>query len=63
MSKSKIKKGYMCLTDYELELNMGGDVVIYPTIKELKKHRPCWVECGIVQVGIYVAKVVKRAKL
>ena len=29
---SKIKKGYMCSTDYELELNMGGNVVIYPTI-------------------------------
>lgn len=60
---SKSKKGYMCSTDYNLELDIGGDVVVYPTIKELKKHRPCWTECGIVQIDIYVAKVVKRSKL
>lgn len=34
MNKNKIKTGYMCSTDYNLELSMGGDVIIYPTIKK-----------------------------
>lgn len=53
----------MCSTDYDTELNVGNCPVIYPTIKQLKKHRPCWAECGIVEVGIYVTKIVKEGTL
>lgn len=64
-------KGYICGTDIT-DVNLGAtDVVIYPSIEELKKKRSCWEECGIVEIeldGKYVTspmpieEVIKRSK-
>lgn len=47
------KIGYMCRTDYEYELGEAvGGCEVYPTIEDLKNHRKCWSDCGIVKVEI-----------
>ncbi len=47
------KIGYMCKTDYEYELeNASGGAEIYSSVNDLKKHRKCWSDCGIVKVEI-----------
>lgn len=46
----KVILGYICGTD-PTDLHLGAlDVKIYPTIEDLKKHRTCWEECGIIEV-------------
>lgn len=47
------KTGYMCKTDYEYELeNAAGGVEIYSSVEDLKKHKKCWEDCGIVEVEL-----------
>lgn len=42
--------GFICGTD-ELDVSLGAtDVVIYPTIDDLKKNRSCYEECGVQEV-------------
>lgn len=49
--------GYICGTD-PTDIHLGAtDVVIFPTIKQLKKKRSCWKECGIYEVHLGVKKV------
>jgi len=59
----KLKIGYMCLTDWEHELD---DVVtgtkVYPSIEDLKASRKCTDECGIVEITM-TAKVIQESKL
>lgn len=50
---SIIKKGYMCGTDYEHELGVcSGGVKIFSSVVDLKNHKKCWCDCGIVEVEI-----------
>jgi hypothetical protein len=47
------KKAYMCLTDYDYELESArGGVKVFSSIEDLKNHRKCWSDCGIVEVEI-----------
>lgn len=49
------KKGYMCGTDYEYELeNASGGVKIYSSVEDLKKHKTCWEDCGIIEIELVV---------
>jgi len=47
--------GYMCLTDWEVELGgaMGGNTV-HPTPDEVK----CGPGCGVVEVRVYFSRLV-----
>ncbi len=45
-------KGYICGTD-PMDVTLGAsDVVIYSSIKALKKKRSCWKECGILEIDL-----------
>lgn len=56
---SKKIKGYMCATD-PTDIHLGAnDVVIFSSIKALKKKRTCWEECGIVEIEIKPKLIVK----
>lgn len=45
--------GYMCSTDYSINLKKGVEFpTIYKSRKALKKDRMCWRECGITKVAI-----------
>lgn len=51
------KIGYMCSTDYDYELeNASGGVKIYSSVRDLKNHKTCWEDCGIVEVEITLKK-------
>ena len=56
--------GYMCRVDFEYELGyaMGGNVV-YPSIEDLKRCRPCADSCGIVAVRVELVEVVTEGDL
>lgn len=57
------KIGYMCRTDYEYELgSAGGGIEVYASVNDLKKHRKCWSDCGIVEVEVTLKKEVENDK-
>lgn len=57
------KIGFMCRTDYEYELeNATGGVDIYSSVNDLKNHKKCWEDCGIVKVEITFKEELKNDK-
>lgn len=50
------KKLYACGIDWQCEIgeapDLEGKMPLYSSIEELKKARPCWEECGIVELEI-----------
>ena len=53
--------GYMCLTDFECELGMAcGGNVVYPSEKNLRKHRKCIPTCGIAKVEVTGIEVLQE---
>jgi hypothetical protein len=57
---------YVCGVDWQHEIGeemYKPDVVVYPSVKSLKKHRSCWKECGIVELEIKVNKWVEPQNL
>ncbi len=66
MAKERVRtiKGYMCGVDWQHELGeaMGGNVV-YPSVDDLKKHRKCVKNCGIVEVKVQLSKWVEPQDL
>ena len=56
-----VRYGYMCKVDYDFELGeaLGGNV-IYPSVANLKHHKACTKECGIVRVRISLDKVIQE---
>lgn len=51
--------GYMCGTDFQHELGIASDGnKIYPSVENLKQHKKCWEECGIVEVKVTLNKVI-----
>jgi hypothetical protein len=62
MAKKKLV-GYICGTDV-LEISLGAtDIIIYPSITELKKKSKCWKECGIVEIKLYNLKTKVKGTL
>ncbi len=57
------RKGYMDYVDFMEELgnNPAGNKV-FPSVKALKKRKPCADECGIIEVEITLVKVVQKGK-
>lgn len=55
--------GYMCLIDFEHELegNCNG-TKIYPSLEDLQEKHPCAEECGIVEVEVKAVSLVKEPK-
>lgn len=48
-------KVYICGTDFQHHLGPGGDVdgvEIFNTLADLKRKKPCWKECGVVELEI-----------
>lgn len=57
---------YVCGVDWQHEIGeemAKPDVVVYPSVESLKKHRTCWKECGIVELEITVSKWVEPQDL
>ncbi len=62
VDKKKNVIGYICGTD-PTDLHIGAlDVKIYPTVKDLKKARKCWKECGIKEVLLGDTKIKGTSK-
>lgn len=64
----KTREGYMCATDFDFELgvNMTGPDTypkIYPSLEEIKRHRKCVEECGIVKVKIEFMETVEKGEM
>lgn len=62
MAKRKLKL-YVCGNDWYHELGeemSKPDVVMYPSVKSLKKHRTCWEECGIVELEVKLSTWAKE---
>ena len=54
------KTAYMCITDFDEELEYAsGGVPVYVSIEETKKIRQCVEECGIIMVRIQKVRVVQ----
>lgn len=63
MAKKRAKKiGYMDKTDFDHELgNALGGNEIYRSIEDLKRHKRCATECGIVKVEVTLLEVVQES--
>lgn len=56
MSKKKVvKKAYCCGVDFQHDIE-GEWIKIYSNLKSLKKAKPCWTECGIVELEVSIKK-------
>lgn len=53
-------KLYICGVDWQHEIgeahDLEGKMPFYSTIKELKRDRRCWKECGILEVEVKEVK-------
>jgi hypothetical protein len=62
MRKKIPRYGYMCLTDFNLELGEAlGKAEVYVSVDDLKVHRPCVKECGIVKVKITFVEIMQNS--
>jgi hypothetical protein len=53
--------GFMCKVDFDCELGAAvGGVLVYPSLADLRKHRSCLAECGIVEVRVGLLGVVQE---
>jgi hypothetical protein len=53
--------GFMCKVDFDCELGAAaGGVLVYPSLADLRKHRSCVVECGIIEVKVAFLGVVQE---
>lgn len=64
-TRAKRLRAFMCGTDMQEELHVSQStgVETFSAIKHLKKERPCWRECGIVEVEIREVKWRVKQKL
>jgi hypothetical protein len=56
------KKVYVCGVDWQHEIGEAPDVIVYPSIESLKKHRTCWKECGIIELEVKKVRTVTKGK-
>lgn len=56
--------GFMCRTDWEDELGHASDGnKVYPSVEALKRHSPCWEQCGIMEVRVSAERVIDKGNL
>lgn len=57
---STIRIGYMCRADYEHHLEHDPDgCLIFKSIADLLKGRPCAYKCGVVEVEVRLVRIVQ----
>ena len=55
--------GYMDKIDFECEIGLqSGGNTIYQSIEDLKEHKKCVSECGIVKVEVKLIEVIEESK-
>lgn len=55
--------GYMCKVDFDYELGCAsGGNIVYPSEKNLREHRKCVNECGIVEVRVQFVRVIQEGR-
>lgn len=51
-----MKTLYACGVDWQYEIgeafDLEGSMPLYSSVEELKELRPCWEECGIVELKL-----------
>jgi hypothetical protein len=61
-----IRRGFMCLIDFDLEIEAECDppsfTAIYATEDQCRELRGCTDGCGMVEVEISLVRVVKHAR-
>lgn len=62
MKKKLVKKGYTCGVAWQHELD-NDYIKIFKSIKDAKKAKPCWDECGIVELEVSLKKWVEPQEL
>lgn len=70
MSRKKVVKGYMCSTDFDVELGARSHARVYPTLRQIKKDHGCVtgkgsaLTCGIyeVEIAVRLKRIVKKPK-
>jgi hypothetical protein len=54
-----MKTLYTCGVDWQHEIgeasDLEGSMPFYSSIELLKKNRPCWKECGIIELKVNLA--------
>lgn len=54
------KTFYACAVDWQHEMgeadDLEGKMPLYSSVEELKTERPCWDECGIVELKLELVK-------
>lgn len=65
--KEKSIKLYACGIDWDVEANFWRETstlpILYPSVKQLKKDRLCWQECGIVELNLSSTKWIVKQDL
>jgi hypothetical protein len=46
-------KGFMCGVDFQHDFG-HADITFYTSAEQLKRSKPCWKQCGIVEVEIEI---------
>lgn len=55
---------YMCNVDADYHLGEdSGGTALYPSVDDLKRHRACWSQCGVVEVEVTIGRVVIEGDL
>lgn len=58
MTVGDTKTGFMCATNWRIELGEVTDGIdIYSTLEDFKAHCPCWKTCGVVEVEVKLRAV------
>jgi hypothetical protein len=59
----RVVKVYTCGVDWQHEIGEVSDMIVYPSVASLKKHRSCWSECGIVELDVTLSKWIEPQDL
>lgn len=57
---------YLCGVDWQHHLGKDCDptgAVVFNSVKDLKREKPCWKQCGIVKVDAKLVRFVARQKI
>jgi hypothetical protein len=63
-SRPGVVVGYMCGVGYQHELGrFPAGILVYPSVADLKAYKPCWRQCGIVEVEVRATRWVEPPDL
>lgn len=59
--RKRVVTGYMDKVDFDEELGNAIDGnKVFPSLKALKKYKPCTKQCGIVKVEVRLKEVIRE---